>query len=389
MRKFKILKFEDLISSRLKEIYHFENNFFCIFKVLPEDKNLVSRLTHLASEKIEKGFIFKTSGTTSAEKFVLHSFESLKLMARVSNDFFNLTDRDQFLNCLSPYHMGGFSVLFRSLMSSSGFSELQDWSPEKFVEFANEKKSTITSMVPSQIFDLVQKKIRAPKSLRIVLVGASALESKTHQKALDLGWPIYKTFGSTETASQLFTQEHPGLEPAVLLSHWNLKVDKGQNLFLKGESLFLGYIEVNKEKLSYLPIGLDNAGYFKSEDKLVVKEKRLIEFLGRENDFIKINSSLINLKKINDEFKNLLFKIDPALPNSVLITAVKDVKAGFLLNLFLEINVVKYFKVIERILFVWNQKHSAAESIRGFYMIKNFSRSELGKIKKDSLNLFI
>lgn len=184
---------------------------------------------------------FQTSGSEGLRKWVGLTKESMLISARAVNAHFDITERDRWLLALPVYHVGGFGVLARAFLSGSKITRLAEkWDAHLFVGTCEDVGATLTSLVPTQVFDLVAAKLRAPLSMRTVLVGGGALSSEIEAAALGLGWPVRRTYGMTETASQVASQraEGGGME---VLPVWQVCTDSEGVLTVRGGALAQGY----------------------------------------------------------------------------------------------------------------------------------------------------
>lgn len=405
------MSFKDLKNSFLKKYYPIIEDMVLVFDIKEfSDESLIA-LVKEARKHVSQGFLFQTSGTTSEKKFVLHDYEAIKKSCETINDWVKASRKDKFISPISIHHMGGFSVLARCYFIKAEHEPIvmKSWDLPEYIRNIEQQKITMSSMVPSQIFEIVQQKQKGPASLQVVFVGGSALDQGIYHEALKLGWPLYKTFGSSEASSQIFTQKYydknilksyfldlsqknsPSQhldtsflpqelnktlfdENIYLLPHWNIKLSEEGHLMLKGTSLFKGYI-VQKNKFEFQPLQKTSDDFFITEDRLVIKENQLEHFLGRTNDFIKINSSLVNLAALRKQFYQFCHEnhIDA---EHIVLSAKKDLKSGFYLVAISEIIGTSIHSTIEK----WNQNHSAPERIRGIFYQK-IPRTEIGKIK--------
>src|SRR5690606_16630588 len=133
------------------------------------------------------------------------------------------------------------------------------WDPLSFQKQIKDTRSTITSLVPTQLYDLCKLKAAAPESLRIALVGGDSVSADLYQQALELGWPVLITYGMTETCSQIATAELNSLSrpdfnslPALkILPHLKVKTNDQGCLQLKGTSLLTGYVSLEEGKYAW------------------------------------------------------------------------------------------------------------------------------------------
>ncbi len=82
----------------------------------------------------------------------------------------------------------------------------------RFAEEMNEGAVTLTSLVPTQVHDLVQCALACPPSLRAVVVGGAELDPVLGERARELGWPVLQSYGMTEAASQVATASLASLD---------------------------------------------------------------------------------------------------------------------------------------------------------------------------------
>ena len=114
-----------------------------------------------------------TSGTSNSNtlyKIVgLHKTSFLHSSQSV-NDVFHINRDDVLLNILPTFHVGGLSLISRAFCADAQFVNIWNegfkWDPVEFVKACAETKATITSLVPTQIFDLVKLGCMPPQSLR-------------------------------------------------------------------------------------------------------------------------------------------------------------------------------------------------------------------------------
>ena len=114
---------------------------------------------------------FATSGSTDEPRWIRHSREALLLSAAAVNRCFAVTPQDVWLRALPLFHVAGVGVEARANAAACRLVILQGgWDVVEFIKLVNHEKVTLTSLVPTQVFDLVQTGHAAPSSLRAVLV---------------------------------------------------------------------------------------------------------------------------------------------------------------------------------------------------------------------------
>lgn len=252
---------------------------------------------------------FQTSGTEGARKWVGLTKQALLTSARAVNEHFGITERDHWLLALPTHHVGGFGILARAHLSGSPVTRLEGkWSAAAFVQKCETVGTTLASLVPTQIFDLVAAQLRAPASMRAVLVGGGALNAELEAAALALGWQVHRTYAMTETGSSVAAQPHPGAELEVL-PIWKVRTDEESVLTVSGPALAEGYAICEEGCWRWEPIPVNG---LRTRDRVEIIEadgKRRLRFLGREAGTVKILGELVALGPIQDRIEALRLKL--------------------------------------------------------------------------------
>lgn len=378
-----ILNFNNLKQSFFKTHYRLENDIFCIFNSKEFKDQDIIKLTLKAREYVNQGFLFQTSGTTQDKKFVLHDYSSIIESCNAVNFWIHVDSKDKFLTPISINHMGGFSVLLRNWICNSESAKiLMDWSLNSFINSIIEHKITVTSLVPTQIFDIIQAQCRAPDCLRVAFVGGAPLDQSLYLNALKLGWPLLKTFGSTEAGSQIFSQKKPSIDEGLhLLPHWKFKLNSENRLSIYGPSLFKGHLLFQNHEVILQPPDLDAEGYFQTEDHLICDGNTLIQFLGRSHDFIKVNSYLVNLEVLRQRFKKFIKDQNILNSEKYILIEIPDIKSGNKLVIVTDQIDPRFTNSVRS----WNLESKPYEAILGIYNLQKLPVSELGKIQLNDI----
>ncbi|MCP5533969.1 MAG: AMP-binding protein [Akkermansiaceae bacterium] len=193
--------------------------------------------------------LFETSGSSGVPKQVALSKTALQVSAAAVNRHLGVTADSCWGLALPTRHVGGFGVVARAFEAGCRFHEFESrWDAETFANWLEENEVTHTSLVPTQVYDLVASGRIAPESLKAIVVGGGHLDRQTGQRARELGWPVLASYGMTEAGSQIATQEPADLgspyEPAPipLLPIWDARVGEDGALSISGPALFSGYV---------------------------------------------------------------------------------------------------------------------------------------------------
>ena len=178
-------------------------------------------------------YLFSTSGS-SGKKHYLHSLKSIENAVESFLKSHPLESSDRWWVSLSTRHVAGFSILARSFFG--GLKKPFEKSFVLDVDLMKSEDITLLSLVPTQIFDIVSKKIEAPPHLKYVFVGGARLSDELFLKANNLGWPLVSCFGATETFAQ-FSSSKDNID-FTAYDGWEIKSNNQKELEVKGPSLF-------------------------------------------------------------------------------------------------------------------------------------------------------
>jgi O-succinylbenzoic acid--CoA ligase len=171
-----------------------------------------------------------TSGTTGA-KFAMHSLENHLANARSTHRDLMLEKEDGYLVSLPLYHIGGLSLLLRSFLANC----------DLVLAGGARERVTHISFVPTQLKRFLEKKEAYP-NLKAILLGGAVIPLSLCEEAEEL--PLYLTYGMTEMTSQIATKRflvEDGINFGYPLPGREVKIGEDGEVFVRGETLFLGY----------------------------------------------------------------------------------------------------------------------------------------------------
>ena len=311
---------------------------------------------------LERNVIFRTSGSSGVQKWVALSKSALLWSAERVVEHLGMNSTDVSALALPTHHVGGFGMVTRCELSGSALVELEGrWSAENYLELCLREKVTITSLVPTQVRDLVSQNFQAPTSLRTVIVGGGSLEMDLEKKARALGWPVVPSYGMTETGSQIATGQ--GLP---LIKGWRASVSD-ERLKVKGEGLLHGIITENEGGFEFHDP--KEEGWFLTSDLAVLSGNHLT-IMGRSDRRVKILGELIDLTTLEQ------FWSEKTGAEVAIITRPNE-RRGFDLVLFYTGNNSEISQL--------NENLPGPERILEWKLLPRLPRTPLGKI--DRLNL--
>lgn len=144
--------------------------------------------------------IIFTSGSSSKPKAVQLSFKNLVAAAFVSDQLIDHNKSDSWLASLPFYHVGGFSILTRSLIYGIPII-IPDNIDAKTIASSIEKfHPTLISLIAAQLNELLKINFDF-SSIKNCLIGGGPSSSSLIIEAINKGWKISKVYGSTETSA--------------------------------------------------------------------------------------------------------------------------------------------------------------------------------------------
>lgn len=204
---------------------------------------------------------------------------------------------------LPPQHMGGLAFQARCSIACGQLLTWNDRFDARAVwEWIKQEKIHYISVVPRQLEKWVELKLPAPESLRLVWVGAQKLPEFVFQQALELKWPVWEVFGSTET-SGFFAYRRSPQEGFQNLEGWRISIDQGR-LGVWGPGLALGYLEDS----GFKPLGDSSRPYWWTQDVVqwVIPGKSWRWITRLLQDEFKLNGRWFSLSQVVAFWEDLL-----------------------------------------------------------------------------------
>ena len=236
--------------------------------------------------------IILTSGSSAKPKAVLHTLGNHYFSALGAHDNIPFGPRDKWLASLPMYHISGFSLIARALLH--GATLIFPPAKQPLVKSIQQHDMTHLSLVPTQLIQLLEDPacIQKLKGLTAILLGGAPLSLNLIQKAIVLELPIYRTYGSTEMASQITTTRaidccNSNNSAGYPLNYRKVKLSPDGEILVKGRVLFKGYVHENRVTLPLDDDGVfatGDIGYFDDGNRLCLTGRKDLMFIsGGEN----------------------------------------------------------------------------------------------------------
>lgn len=229
----------------------------------------------------EQGVVMFTSGTTGRAKPARISGGNLAGSARAFNSILAGGNKLLWQLCLPLYHIGGFQMLVRSLLSGTPFILYRKFEAPRVLADAQRFHATHISVVDKTLRDLlswadkgVHGGYKTLRSYRCILLGGAAPNPNTLSLAREAKAPVVVSYGMTETSSLVSfcpLEEFDGRMLYLLPGYDACVIDSDDygrgELGIRGPGVFEGYIGQQR------PVTAD--GYFLTGDTGEVKGRAL------------------------------------------------------------------------------------------------------------------
>jgi o-succinylbenzoate---CoA ligase len=238
--------------------------------------------------------IVPTSGSSGEPKLVTLSERNLLASAQANWANLGMAPDERWLVCLPLAHVGGLSILTRSLVAGSAVVLFDAEGGllariRALAETLQRQQITLVSLVPTVLSALLDTGFRPPPSLRAVLLGGAATTPALLERARAAGVPVLPSYGLTEAASQLTTRRYERrLAPPTVqgglagsghaLPGVQVRLDSAGRIEVAGAMLSPGYWGEGSS--------LDAEGWLRTGDRGVLSDDGELVVLGRCDDLI-------------------------------------------------------------------------------------------------------
>lgn len=331
------------------------------------------------------GHLFIYTSGTKRKKCIALSKKAFLYSAKSVNDHLQVRKEDRWLVSLPLFHVGGLSILARSFLSKSSCFIMKDhWSAQNFLSHLKKHQITLTSLVPTQLYDLVFHKIKAPAFLKAVVVGGGALHKNLYYSARALHWPILPSYGMTETSSQIATaninslenKDYPQLE---ILKHCQTKICKRGEIAVKSSALLTGWLTNDNPNKIEKPF---DQGWFITEDK-GKKTSSTLKIFGRDY-MCKINGENVSLYELENILMKILIDQHTCLNYQLLHTPHPRTE-----NQIILVTSESNFELMDQIRNKFNIQVRPFEKIQNCYLVPTLPKGHLSKIQVLKLKKYL
>lgn len=315
----------------------------------------------------EPHYLLSTSGSFK-KKHYIHSLTGIQKACESLNLRHPMNSSDRWWLSLPAHHVSGFSILARS-----HFLNLKPPLEQKF-EFSNlaqtllDEKITVLSLVPTQVFDVVSRKLKAPKSVKYVFVGGAKLSQKLFQEAKSLEWPLVVCYGSTETFAQMASSDDN--KHYTPYSGWSVEFSKEETVKISGPSVY----EFKYDE-SDLCFKKSNKVFLGSDTGLCLKNNQFV-LNSRADTKYKSKGLFYDFEEQKQKIESLLLDLNRPLAHYIPVV-LEEERAGARLYLICSQSEIQSSE----------QLMKDFKDIQGVYFVKdlNLLKSSIGKPLKSKI----
>ncbi len=337
---------------------------------LPADERRRLEELAAAARSLEGHVFIASSGTSGSLKLVALSKRAVLASAAAVNQHLGATASDDWCCVLPTFHVGGLGIHARAHLSGSRVVSI-DWNALAFVRLCSEERLALSALVPAQVHDLVRADLRAPESLRAIVVGGAAFAKELYVQARRLGWPVLPSYGMTECCSQAATALGDSPE-MILLPHIEARKQEDGRLAIRGSSLLTGYCLFGENGN---PVFFDPKvdGWFVTED-LGEVDGRVLRVSGRRGEFVKIGGESVDLRHLDSILESVVREVG----GDAAVFAVADERLGHVIHLAVTGDG-------DRIAALFAARVLPFERARAVHRVDRIPRTPLGKLVRGLL----
>ena len=234
--------------------------------------------------------IMFTSGTTGEPKGVRLSRRNLLASAEASAYRLGVAPDDRWLCCLPMYHMGGLAPIVRTALCGTTLVIQRAFDADETAAVLERFEVSGVSLVPTMLQRLLDSGWDPSATLGTVLLGGAPAEEALIERAVDTDVPVYPTYGTTETASQIATATpvqaaadpetvgQPLVNTTVRILVDGKPAEPGEvgALVVSGPTVTPGYLEEDRTTEAFDEAGLHTGdlGYRDADGRLWIEGRR-------------------------------------------------------------------------------------------------------------------
>ncbi len=313
----------------------------------------------------EEYLTLSTSGSTGEPKLIKLLRSNIIRSAERTIEFFKLSSADTCLICLDINHVGGMMMLIRALIARMDMI-IQEPNSNPYGNIKPDILPTFVAMVPLQLIGSLAEYEASPekfKNIRALILGGAPIDNRLKVNCQKLTFPVYQTFGMTETTSHFAVRLINGvkqLEAYQMLEGWQIKSNGNKQLMIKSDKNLADWIITN--------------------DIVEIIDDRSFEWLGRSDNVINSGGLKIHPEILESEIFKILEKAN--IDVRFFVIGMPDEALGERVVLVLEGK--KNQQLEQKILDSLKEFLPKYLSPKDLYFTEQFKETSSGKIKRQA-----
>lgn len=346
-----------------------------------------AKFKSIISDAEDTAVVIFTSGTSSGKpKGVKLSYQNLISSFEALNKVLPHNNKDRWLGSLPFYHIGGFSMITRSILSGASIIIPDDLKTETLSDAIKKYKPTFASLVSTQFKRLLDAKTPPIKELRKVLLGGGAVDEELIKEGLKKKWNLAKVYGSSETSSLVTYLDCnketkfpsagkplPGNIIEIREKKKTLPAGNTGEIVIKGNSVSGEYHNAKRETKSKF-----KDGYYHTGDYGYLDEEGYLFIEARRTDMIISGGEKINPSEVEDALKKIKGVKDASVYGQEDKEWGNVVTAAVILKESVRLTVEEIKSQLKELL-------ASYKIPKKIYLVHSFPTTSLGKIKKQEL----
>ncbi|WP_340103833.1 o-succinylbenzoate--CoA ligase [Rhodohalobacter sp. 8-1] len=172
-----------------------------------------NEITSPSSDPDNRFGYFFTSGSSGRPKVVPLKRRQIMFATHASAVNFKPDANRYWLLCLPLNHIGGISIILRSILYGSAIFRMDRFDEHQIRVFLSENRLfQIASLVPTMLMRLLDDNLfQLHLDFKALLLGGGPISQELIERSLERGIPIVSSYGMTETCAQIAA--NPMLQP--------------------------------------------------------------------------------------------------------------------------------------------------------------------------------
>lgn len=194
------------VNTRLNEQDISQQIAFADCSFVIENNKIKSSGNKRTSLNIDTLLLMFTSGSTGEPKCVELTYKNILYNAIGTRLRLQINQTDTWLLSLPLYHIGGISIVFRSVIYGIPVLVPSDSGAEGIIQGIADYNPSIVSLVPTVLYRILRLGINPNPAHKTILLGGGPISDDLLGRCYTRGWKIVATYGMTETSSQIATR---------------------------------------------------------------------------------------------------------------------------------------------------------------------------------------